>query len=341
MKRHPPWPARTLGPFAPEQGEQRSSAPVAAGHANGRPTAPRSGARSASRQNGGVTSARPSTIQSFRGKQRLRSPLASGAHSHQVTGSMKQGYEALTEKEKQTLRLLLAGHDAKSMARHLSLSVHTINERLRDARRKLSAGSSKEAARLLLDAEAALPNSLADKGLGDAGRAPGRQPESRPDAGAYGKRRALWASGGLAMLSLAVALLAFSASPRPAADPAAQAGAVPAAAPAAPSAATEAARQWLELVDAGKWQESWAATAQSFRTHNTVAMWQSASESARVPLGRVLSRRAASEESIPAPPNGYQLVHFQTRFANKPGAIETLSLAREGGSWRVAGYFVE
>jgi hypothetical protein len=35
---------------------------------------------------------------------------------------MVQGCEALTEKVKQTLRLLLVGHDAKSMARHLALS---------------------------------------------------------------------------------------------------------------------------------------------------------------------------------------------------------------------------
>jgi DNA-binding CsgD family transcriptional regulator len=254
---------------------------------------------------------------------------------------MKQGYEGLTEKEKQTLRLLLAGHDAKSMARHLGLSVHTINERLRDARRKLSAGSSKEAARLLLDAEAAPPDPLVDKRLGDAARAPGGQPVSGPDAGAYAKRRALWASGGLAMISLVVALLAFSASPQPASGPAAPSDTATAAPPAVQSAATQAARQWLELVDAGKWEESWAATAQSFRTMNTVAMWQSASETARVPLGRVLSRRIASEESIPAPPHGYQLVRFRTSFANKAGATETLSLAREGESWRVAGYFIE
>lgn len=254
---------------------------------------------------------------------------------------MKEGYEALTEKEKQTLRLLLAGHDAKSMARHLSLSVHTINERLRDARRKLSAGSSKEAARLLLDAEARSPDPLVDKRFGDAAGAPGRQPTSRPDAGAYPKRHALWASGGLAMISLVVALLAFSASPQPASDPAATPDAQNAASPAGQSAATQAARQWLELVDAGRWEESWAATALSFRTSNTVAAWQSASETARVPLGRVLSRRAMSEESIPAPPNGYQLVRFQTSFANKAAATETLSLAREGQSWRVAGYYIE
>ena len=254
---------------------------------------------------------------------------------------MKQGYEGLTEKEKQTLRLLLAGHDAKSMARHFGLSVHTINERLRDARRKLSAGSSKEAARLLLDAEAARPDPLADKGLGDAGSIPGCQPASRPDAGSHARLPALWASGGLAMISLVVALLAFSASPQPVSGPAAPSGAATAAPPAAQSEAMQAAIRWLELVDAGRWEESWTATAQSFRTLNTVAVWQSASETARVPLGRVLSRRFTSEESIPAPPSGYQLVRFQTSFANKAGATETLSLAREGRSWKVAGYFIE
>src|SRR3954463_333948 len=67
--------------------------------------------------------------------------------------AVKDGFGALTEKEKQTLRLIVRGHDAKSIARSLGLSVHTINERLRDARRKLEVSSSREAARLLLEAE--------------------------------------------------------------------------------------------------------------------------------------------------------------------------------------------
>jgi DNA-binding CsgD family transcriptional regulator len=46
---------------------------------------------------------------------------------------MQRGIEALTERERDTLRLLLAGHDAKSIASLRGLSVHTINERLRDA----------------------------------------------------------------------------------------------------------------------------------------------------------------------------------------------------------------
>ena len=56
---------------------------------------------------------------------------------------MTAGFQSLTEKEKETLRLLVSGYDAKSMARHLGLSVHTINERLRDARRKMAVSSSR------------------------------------------------------------------------------------------------------------------------------------------------------------------------------------------------------
>ena len=68
-----------------------------------------------------------------------------------MTMAVKEGFGALTEKEKQTLRLIVRGHDAKSVARSLGLSVHTINERLRDARRKMAVSSSREAARLLFD----------------------------------------------------------------------------------------------------------------------------------------------------------------------------------------------
>ncbi len=64
---------------------------------------------------------------------------------------MDHGSWALSEKEKQTLRLIVRGHDAKSIARNLDLSIHTINERLRDARRKMAVSSSREAARMLLE----------------------------------------------------------------------------------------------------------------------------------------------------------------------------------------------
>lgn len=55
----------------------------------------------------------------------------------------------LTDREKEILRLLVAGHTVKTIAARLGRSETSINERLRSARRKTGVGSSRELARLL------------------------------------------------------------------------------------------------------------------------------------------------------------------------------------------------
>ena len=57
------------------------------------------------------------------------------------------GVASLTDKELEILRLLTAGHTVKSIAVRLGRSETSINERLRDARRKTGVGSSRELAR--------------------------------------------------------------------------------------------------------------------------------------------------------------------------------------------------
>ncbi len=78
----------------------------------------------------------------------------------------------LSDREKAALRLLSAGHDAKSAATVLGISVHTLNDRLRDARRKLGVSSSRAAARILSEAEAETPENLAhiEFGIGEDAR---------------------------------------------------------------------------------------------------------------------------------------------------------------------------
>jgi DNA-binding CsgD family transcriptional regulator len=242
---------------------------------------------------------------------------------------MTEGYHALSEKEKQTLRLLLAGHDAKSMARYLGLSVHTVNERLRDSRRKLSASSSREAARQLREAEGVPPELFADRPLGDASAAMTTQ-----TGAAKTGHRAVWIIGGLAVMSFALALLALAA-------PAEQAATSAAPAAVSETAGAEAAWTWLQLVDASNWQASYAATASSFRAANTVANWEGASQTARVPLGAVRARVLESDVLAPTPPAGNRVVRFKTVFANKADAVETLALVYEDGGWKVVGYFID
>lgn len=253
---------------------------------------------------------------------------------------MAAGYHALTEKEKQTLRLIVRGHDAKSTARHLGLSVHTINERLRDARRKLEVSSSREAARILLEKEGGTPEILADKRLGEAGAAAGMTRTGAPAASRGGTRRLGWPLAGAIVMSFILAILALTVLPDTDAT-SAETGQSSAAAQAAESATVRAARSWLELGDQGRWNEGWAGTTADFRRLNSAASWARTSTKVRAPLGAVRARTLLTEDFVPASPAGAAVVKFRTDFAGRQGVIETVSLAQEGGVWRVVGVYLD
>lgn len=250
---------------------------------------------------------------------------------------MAEGLQALTDKEKETLRLIVRGHDAKSMANELSLSVHTINERLRVARRKLSVTSSREAARLLLESEGEPYEKIVGKQLGDGeAAAPGDAspvPGTRQPGG-WGKgRKSALLIGGILMSLLVAALLlstplASDGSGSPASEIAARDATIEA-----------AARGWLELVDAHNWAASYAGTAAPFRKANTLKLWSDTAEEVQGDFGAMLSRQFLGVDDVPSP-QGFTMVKFRTDYANRAGVIETLSLVREDGTWKVAGIYV-
>lgn len=245
--------------------------------------------------------------------------------------------ETLTEKEKQTLRLIVRGHDAKSIARSFDLSVHTINERLRDARRKLAVSSSREAARLLLEAEdegqSAYPETHGNEEIGGVTGTVELNGEPAPVGGARRTDRGRWITGGVLVMLLS-GLLALAALPQLASSPPSP---VATSSPQAPNTeVVDAARQWLLLVDQGRWDESYWATGDAFRKLNTVGAWTTASQNVRVPLGAVVVRTFASQEDTPTP-HYYELVKFRTDFANRANLVETVALDREDGRWRVVG----
>jgi DNA-binding CsgD family transcriptional regulator len=246
---------------------------------------------------------------------------------------MADGYDELTDKEKETLRLMVRGHDAKSAASELSLSVHTINERLRAARRKLEVTSSREAARLVLEREGDDPQNPVSKDLGDA---PGKRPgDDRAVTAGYSVRRPIIA-GVLVMLTLAAAAL-FLVPSIVQSDNAG--GTVQA--PSSDAEVERAARAWLKAGDAGDWQAAFDAAGKPFRDVNTVAGFAEASQKVRVPLGAVISRTLATVRYLNAPPHGYEEVTFHTRFANKPDAVETVTLEKENGQWKVVGILID
>jgi hypothetical protein len=94
-------------------------------------------------------------------------------------------------------------------------------------------------------------------------------------------------------------------------------------------------------VDQERWEESYRATGASFRNLNTAQVWSEVSQRVREPLGAVISRTFLSQENLPAPPHGYEVVKFRTRFTNQAVAVETVTLDREDGVWRVVGVTIE
>ncbi|MEQ5788098.1 DUF4019 domain-containing protein [Erythrobacter sp. NFXS35] len=244
----------------------------------------------------------------------------------------------LTEKERQTLRLILRGHDAKSSARELGLSVHTVNERLRHARRKLGVTSSREAARRLLAEETGTPELLGDKTLGDALASP-------PGASAKASATRRWARPDLALVSIGVlamslilAALFLPTSPLsvlPAAATSSNAAAEPSAAEAARSA-----EDFLKLWDENRWADTYASTGAQFRSVNTLERWAAVSDQVRPSLGQLLTRDLVANEYVPAPPKGYRLVKFASRYASGTNQVESLSLVWEEGAWKVAGIVI-
>jgi hypothetical protein len=58
----------------------------------------------------------------------------------------------------------------------------------------------------------------------------------------------------------------------------------------ATAAAIEAAKSWLQLIDEGKYSESWAQAAEYFRNNVSEQQWTRALSGVRTPLGKVLSR---------------------------------------------------
>ena len=111
------------------------------------------------------------------------------------------------------------------------------------------------------------------------------------------------------------------------------------------SGAQGVAREWLKLVDENDAQASWAAAAPQFQRRMNVAAWQSALQQARVPLGAVVRRTIVATDfakTFPGAPEGdYALVQFESAFAKKSQAHETLTLELEPDrSWRVLGYLI-
>lgn len=110
------------------------------------------------------------------------------------------------------------------------------------------------------------------------------------------------------------------------------------------SAPVAAARAWLNVVDQGKYTDSWSGTSGYFQGIVSAAQLNQSLSAVRKPMGTIVSRVTISEDamtSMPGAPDGrYVVTQFKTEFSNKKSAVETVTVSMDG-EWKVAGYYIK
>jgi hypothetical protein len=106
---------------------------------------------------------------------------------------------------------------------------------------------------------------------------------------------------------------------------------------AATPAPDDRARAWLVLVDDKNYTQSWSQSGAAFKAHQKADAWAKDSAAKREPLGAVASRGL---KSIDLSRNTVAVIRYDTVFAHKAAAVETVTLSFENGSWAVTDYSV-
>jgi hypothetical protein len=110
--------------------------------------------------------------------------------------------------------------------------------------------------------------------------------------------------------------------------------------------AQKVADAWLGLTDSGKYPESWDQSAEAFKSTITKEKWQGLLEKSRAPLGKINERKLKSADYQKSPQGGpageFVIIKYDTSFANKAAAVETVVVMRPpNGEWRACGYAVK
>jgi len=112
---------------------------------------------------------------------------------------------------------------------------------------------------------------------------------------------------------------------------------------AAVDAATQAAQSWLALLDADKFEATWTQSASPLRSNIDATGWAQRIKSAHSTLDSLRSRslvEARYTTTLPNMPEGdYVIAQYRATYGAQPAA-ETVSLMKEQGEWRVAGYVI-
>ena len=109
--------------------------------------------------------------------------------------------------------------------------------------------------------------------------------------------------------------------------------------------ATAIAMEFLQLVDAEKYAESWQFAAVMMREKVTQEEWVERLTKARVRSGELVERAEKSTRystsAKDSPEGEYIALTFDSKYQRAEGVSEYVTVMLEDGHWKVAGYFIQ
>jgi hypothetical protein len=112
----------------------------------------------------------------------------------------------------------------------------------------------------------------------------------------------------------------------------------------AAEAAAAAATEWLALIDAGEYEQSWKEAASAFQDALTPAVWETSLTDARSQFEPFGERTLTSSQQVTDPPGApagdYVILQYRTEVTGDRTVTETVVPMKDGDAWKVSGYFV-
>ena len=142
------------------------------------------------------------------------------------------------------------------------------------------------------------------------------------------------------LLVLAIATPAFGQG---VVQPAPAQGAVGPATPMTPTP-DDRAKQWLGLIDDKNYSDAYTQMGAAAQGKIQSGPWAQKISTTREPLGAMSSRTIKDvkmSKTLPGMRDGqYATVQFDSSFAHKASAVETVVMTSDKGAWSVIGYFI-
>jgi len=106
----------------------------------------------------------------------------------------------------------------------------------------------------------------------------------------------------------------------------------------------ERAKQWLVLIDDKNYADAYGQMAAPARAKANADQWGQKERGAREPLGAMASRTLKDvklTKTLPGMRDGqYATVRYDSAFARKAMAVESVTLVSENGAWSVISYSI-